>query len=367
MFMNFPKTFGRYQKVINGTLKRYLAKKLKELPSFGNSFVKKQHRLFIQYCLRGGKRLRPILTLAAYRAVGGKDIKKILVPALAFELYHNYTLIHDDIYDEDEKRRNEWANHILLQRWFEKKYPGLSLENTLYKNTATRFGVVAGIINGKYLHTLSSLPILEADILNDKKVAGMKLHQKVSIFDNTGQAIDLGFEKEWKVTEKDYYQMVLCKTGQLFKAAIEWGAILGNANENQRKALRNYAGEIAIAFQIKDDLLDISANGDKGRGVGSDIKKGKKTLLVIHAFKKANPQQKKFILEVLGRTDATTLEIKKVIELFYQLGSVDYCQKIANQRIKKAILYLQETRSSLAKEPLCFFRDLACFMLEREK
>lgn len=365
--MNFSEMLKHYQKIIDKALRIYLEKKLKELPSFGNSFVEKQHQLFAQYCIKGGKRLRPILTLMAYQAVGGQGKKSILLPALAFELYHNYTLIHDDIYDEDEKRRNEWANHILLQRWFEKKYPGLSLENILYKNTATRFGVVAGIINGKYLHTLSSLPILETDISDEKKVAGMKLHQAVSIYDNTGQAIDLAFEQEFKVKERDYYHMVLCKTGQLFQAATEWGAILGEANASQKAALRNYIKEVAIVFQIKDDLLDIAAGGEKGRGLGSDIKKGKKTLLIIHALKKATVEQRKFILEILGNQTTQLSEIRKIIRLLHQLGSVQYCQKIATQRVKKAINHLNQAKPAFLPEPKRFFQDLAFFMLARKK
>jgi len=365
--MNFSKTLKLYQRLIDKALRDYLSQKIKELPSFGNSFVKNQHQLFLTYCLRSGKRLRPILTLMAYRAVGGRDIKKILTPALAFELYHNYTLIHDDIYDEDEQRRGEWASHILLQRWFEKKYGRSLSENILYKNSAARFGVVAGIINGKYLHTLSSLPILESKISDEKKVAGMKLHQAVSIFDNTGQAIDLYFEQASDAREQDYYDMVLCKTGRLFQAVIEWGAILGGAGASQRKTLGKYAEEISIAFQLKDDLLDIDFKGGKGRGIGSDIKKGKKTLLAIQALKKANIQEKKFILRILGNGKATTGEIKKVIAILHKSGSVDYCRRIADLRVKKAIHYLRQARPPLAQDVICFFQDLAYFMAERKK
>lgn len=365
--MNFLKTLKPYQRLIDKALKNYLSQKIKELPSFGSFFVKKQHRLFLDYCLRPGKRLRPILTLMAYRAVGGKDIKKILTPALAFELYHNYTLIHDDIYDEDEQRRGKLSSHVLLQQWFEKKYKEHLSKNLLFKNNAARFGVVAGIINGKYLHTLSSLPILESNISDEKKVAGMKLHQAVSIFDNTGQAIDLYFEQASGVKEQDYCNMVLCKTGRLFQAAAQWGAILGGAGASQRAALGKYAEEISIAFQIKDDLLDIALGGGKGRGIGSDIKKEKKTLLMIRAMKKVKAPERKFILKILGDQEATAGEIKKVIAILHKLGSVDYCQKIASQRVKKAISYLRQARPILAEDAICFFQDLAYFMAERKK
>ncbi len=364
--MDFLQAFERDRAKINKTLNVYLKKRRRELPVFSNEFVWEQHRLLEQYCLRSGKRLRPILTLAAYKAVGGKKEQDILVPALAFELYHNYTLIHDDIYDEDEQRRGETANHVLLQKWFQDRYPARSNSNTLFKNQAARFGVVAGIINGKYLYTISSLPILESKISDEKKTAGMKLHQLVSVLDNTGQAIDLYFEQEKEVGEQDYYNMVLCKTGQLFKASIEWGAILGEATASQKKALSDFGEEIAIVFQMKDDLLDIDEAGGKGRGIGSDIRKGKKTLLMIHALKKASPAQRSIIFKTLGKEKSSESEIKKIISMLKELGSIEYCQKTAQARLKGALARLERARPAFEPEAKNFLSEFASFMLNRD-
>ncbi|HRY52525.1 MAG TPA: polyprenyl synthetase family protein [Candidatus Portnoybacteria bacterium] len=365
--MDFEKTIKKYQKIINKEMDRYLRKTIKGLPNFKNSFILDQYRIFREYCLGDGKRLRPILTLMAYRAVGGKDEKKVVEPALAFELYHNYTLIHDDIYDEDDKRRGKASVHILFEQQFKKDKFNKIAENKLYKNFASRFGAVAGIINGKYLHTISSFPILESNISEAKKVAGMNLHQLVSIFDNTGQAMDLHFEQDEIVSEQDYYNMVLCKTGQLFKSAMAWGAILGDATESQKRALDAYIEEAAIVFQMQDDILDIDSDGGKGRGIGSDIRKGKKTLLVIHALKKANSSQRQQILSVLGKEKASAKEIGAVINLFKKLGSLDYCRQDAQTRLKRAIKYLDAAQPAFESEAKKFFCDLAGFMLERKK
>jgi geranylgeranyl diphosphate synthase type I len=365
--MDFKKTIQCYQILINKSLDAYLSKKIKQLPTFENPFIKQQYRIFKDYCLGSGKRLRPILTLMAYRAVGGKKEKEIIIPALAFELYHNYTLIHDDIYDEDDKRRGKSSVHVLFEQQFRKDNFNKVAKNKLYKNFASRFGAVAGIINGKYLHTLSSFPILEAKISEEKKVAGMKLHQLVSIFDNTGQAMDLHFEQEKIVNEKDYYNMVICKTGQLFKSSVEWGAILGNATLSQKKALARYMEEAAIVFQMQDDILDIDLGGGKGRGIGSDIRKGKKTLLIIHVLKKANLAQKKEILAVLGNEKASATDVKKVISLLHTLGSIEYCKRSAIKRLEKEIKYLDGAKPAFDSEAKKFFCDLAHFMLERKK
>lgn len=356
-----------YRKKIDQALFLYLDKKIKEFPDFSNQHIKEQWRLIKEYCLRGGKRIRPVMTLLGYKAAYGKDEESIFTSALAFELYHNYTLIHDDIYDEDEMRRNRTANHVLFQRWYGKKYDRLGVPTKLYKDKAARFGAVAGIINGKYLHTLSSFPILESDISEDKKILGMKLHQSVSIYDNTGQGMDLGFEEEKFVSEKDYYNMVLCKTGQLFKASLQWGAVLGAGTESQLEHLGKYAQDIAIAFQIKDDLLDIDQKGGKGHEIGSDIKKGKKTLLAIKALSQAGENDKKKILAVLGKPDSSKKDIKEIIDIFYRLGAVSYCNKKALFYAQKAKKELKKAKPALEKEAEKILEELAFYVFERKK
>jgi geranylgeranyl diphosphate synthase type I len=161
--------------------------------------------------------------------------------------------------------------------------------------------------------------------------------------------------------------MVLCKTGQLFKSAVLWGAILGDATLSQKRALAGYIRETAIVFQIKDDLLDIDFLGGKRRDIGSDIRKGKKTLLMIHALKKADKEQRREILGVLGDEKVSDQKIKQTIKLLERLGSIDYCQTVARQRIKKAIKYLDEARPAFDGEAKKFFKNLAYFMLERKK
>jgi len=365
--MEFSFPISKYQRIVNLALKNFLKKNKKILPSFNNYFVQKQHQLVHQYSLNGGKRLRPILSLIAYQATGGRELKKILPAVLAFEFFHNYTLVHDDIYDEDEKRRKRIANHVIFKNWFEKKFPNISSETVLYKNPASRFGVVAGIINGKYLYSLAALAISKADVSIEKKLAGFKILNDVFIYDNTGQAIDLSFEKNFKVKERDYYDMVFCKTAKLFQSAIEWGAVLAGANENQKESLKNYAKEMAIAFQIKDDLLDIASGGEKGRGIGSDIRKGKKTLLIIHGLKKADAKRKKFILKILGNQKALDKDIKKVISWLREMGSIDFCEKKAKEKIKRAIFCLKKANPPLKEKYKKFLEELAFFMLERKK
>lgn len=364
--MDFWKVYETRQESIDRALEGYFRVNLKKLPYFKNPVIKEHYQLLADYCLRRAKRLRPVLTLLAYQAAGGKNIKSILEPALAFELFHNYTLIHDDIYDEDEKRRGEWANHILFQKRFQKMY-GSAGSAKLYSSESERFGVVAGMINGKILHILSLRAILFSKISERMKLAGTELLKEVSLIDNLGQAIDLDFEKEKRVSPEDYRTMVLCKTGQLFSSAAQWGAVLAGASQSQRQALRRYAEYLSITFQIRDDLLDINLDGKKGRDIGSDIKKGKKTLLVIDALQKAGPKEKKLILTNLGNPKAAEPQIKKIIDLLHSLGSVERARQEAFLQMEKGIEALEEARPSFREPHKRHLRALAEYMFNRQK
>lgn len=363
--MNFEQTLIHYQKVVNKELKKFFIS-LKFAES-KNALIKEQIKILRNFCLSPGKRLRPIMAIMAFRGLSDKDEKEIILPALSLELYHNYTLIHDDIYDEDVARRGQPTPHFLFQKWFKKRYEKGFYSGNFYSGSAQRFGVVAGFISGQILRLLVNLPILEFDISSAKKIEIFKLFQSIGIFDNTGQAIDLFFEKENRITEKEYLKMVDCKTGVLFEASMELGAILAGATQNQRKCLKNYAKNLAAAFQLKDDLLDISIGGEKGRGIGSDIKQGKKTLLFIYSLGRANPKQKKLIRKIVGKGKVSNKEIKKVIDLYYVLGAVDYCEKISNQKTKKALFWLNQIRPKLSPNSQKFFEDLAKFVFQRKR
>jgi len=362
-----------YQKIINQNLGKFFdGLKLFESK---NPLIKEQLKLLRKFCLLPGKRLRPILAIVAFKAVSSYSIgsgqtrflKDIFLPILSLELYHNYTLIHDDIYDEDIVRRGKPTCYSLLQKWFKKKYKKIPYSGNLYKNSQSRFGVVSGFIGGKILRTLVNLPIFQSNISFRKKIEILKLFEELDISDNFGQAVDLFFEKENKITQDDYFEMVKLKTGGLFKTSVELGAILDNATHFQRRALKNYAKNLAYVFQIKDDLLDLSIGGEKGRGIGSDIKKGKKTLLLIFSLKKAGLKDKELIFKIIGKEEASVKEIETIIKLYHRLGAVKFCQNIARQKMEKALFWLNKLKSETNQESYRFLKGLIFFVFERKK
>ena len=361
----FERELRRYPKIINRELEKFFNKiKFSEEK---NPLVEKELRILKSFCLSSGKRIRPIMAIMGFRSVSQKKEKEIFPLIISPELYHNYTLIHDDIYDEDTLRRGKLAPHSLLEGWFKKKYKKNVYSGRLYKNGSVRFGVVSGFIIGKILRTLVTLPILYSNISEKKKNEIFKLFEKLDISDSFGQTIDLFFEKEREITEKDYFQMVNLKTGGLFKTSLVLGAVLGEANESQKKYFRNYGENLAYAFQIKDDLLDLSIGGEKGRGKGSDIKQGKKTLLFIRALKKANLKDKKTLLRAIGKEKISEKEIGEVINIFYKTGAVAFCERTAEAKIKRAIFWLNWARPKFNPESRKFLESLAYFMLRRKK
>lgn len=366
MEAKFQKTFEKYQRKTSRLIKGYIDKKIDSLPTFGDEFLEYQHKIAKDIFNAPSKRLRSVMTIFAYLAAGGKDPGKIALPSLAFEIFHNYTLIEDDIYDEDRFRRGRLAPHESFSKWFIKNKKQARYKNVLYSDKNSRFGVVSGFLVGEYLHNLSAVVILESNLDASHKLEGLKLQQRSSLSDNAGQSLDLSLESSDEYSEKQYFVTATCKTSNLFKSSVEWGAILASASASQISALRKYMEEMGHVYQIKDDLLDLDIGGRKGRPVGSDIRKGKKTLLVIHALSHATAEERKFIKKVLGSGKAGEKELGKLIKIFRLRGSIDYCYKAAANKTKKAIAYLEKAEPAFKAEGMYLLTNLAKFSFERE-
>jgi len=215
----------------------------------------------IRYIMKlGGKRLRPMLALLSY-SLYKNDVEKIVTYAVAVEAFHNFTLMHDDIMDKAPLRRGKATVH---EKW-----------NT---NTAILSGDVMLVRVYDFFLSLD----------------GDKLKQVLPLFNQCaaavceGQQWDMDFETKSKVTEKQYIEMIRLKTAVLLGFSLELGALLANASEKDRKALRDFGVNIGIGFQLKDDLLDVYADQKKfGKQVGGDIIANKKTFLLIKALEKA--------------------------------------------------------------------------------
>ncbi|MBN1682395.1 polyprenyl synthetase family protein [Candidatus Bathyarchaeota archaeon] len=278
----------------------------------------------------GGKRLRPFLTLKSCEAVGGDP--DLAIPfAGALEILHNFTLVHDDILDNDPIRRGNPSVHI-------------------------KFGVPLAICAGDLLFAkvFEAMTIYSPKKINNKQIRkSIEIASKATIEICEGQVLDVTFADTEKVSEEDYIFMVSGKTGALFRACAEIGGTIGKGKKSQIKALGKFAYNAGIAFQIVDDILGLTADEKTlGKPTGSDIREGKKTIIIIHAMSKISKKDLRIIRTALGNHRASKSDIENSIELIKNLGSIEYASKRADKYISTAKKQLKKLPDSESKKDL---------------
>ena len=289
--------------------------------------------------LAGGKRLRPSLSMISCEAVNG-DITKVMPLAIALELIHNFTLVHDDIMDKSKLRRNLPTVHV-------------------------RYGERTAINAGDLLFTKSfeSMHRISGDCSVFKNVEFGLIDCTREICE--GQQLDMEYEKRRIVAEEEYLEMVRKKTAVLFQYAAEGGAILGGGTKEEVNALNEYGLNLGIAFQIWDDYLDMSSSEETlGKDIGNDIRNGKKTLIAVHSLNKATRQDKRFLEKTFGNRTASEQDVKQVFNLFKKIGSIGYAKNTAINHCDKAKKALAVLKDTDAKQILM---QLATYSISREK
>ena len=294
----------------------------------------------IEYTLdSGGKRIRPALVLAACNLFS-EDVEKAIPAALAFEVFHNFTLLHDDIMDNSPIRRNKPTVH-----------------NKWNSNTAILSGDAMMIEAYKLL---SDLP---AELL--KKI--LKLFNKTALQVCEGQQYDMEFEIKEIVSEEDYLQMIKLKTSVLIAGALKAGAITGGANEKDAELLYKFGLNLGLAFQIQDDFLDTYGDTSVfGKKTGNDIITGKKTFLLINALQKADNRTSEKIKYLLKNNNISDKEKIKAVVKIYDILEI---KKITENKIKhyhqKALSFLDEV--SCEKKKKTEILNFASQLMKRKK
>ncbi len=284
------------------------------------SFGSKPGSLYdpISYALSvGGKRVRPLLVLLAANMFGG-EVDKSLKPAIGIEIFHNFTLLHDDLMDKSDMRRGMPAVH--------KKWDA---------NTAILSGDAMLIESYRHIASVHS---------------GI-LPQIISLFSQTamevcqGQQLDMDFEKRSDVTESEYIEMITLKTAVLLACSSKMGALLANASLNDAELLYNYGINIGLAFQLKDDLLDVYGDSKTfGKNIGGDIVSNKKTYLLIKALKTSDKKQHSELLKwISAEKFDKTEKIESVKNIYNELN----LKIIAENLIEKYYLAALDCLSSI--------------------
>lgn len=213
----------------------------------------------------GGKRLRPVLVLMACDAVGG-DINRAITPAIGLEMFHNFTLLHDDVMDKADIRRGKPTVHV---KWDD--------------NTA--------ILSGDAMLTMATQLIAQAPA--DVMPQVMDLYNRTAMEIYEGQQYDVDFETRSDVTVDEYIEMIRLKTSVLLGCACKMGALIGGADEATAQLFYKVGENLGLAFQLQDDMLDVW--GDEatfGKAIGGDIMNNKKTFLLINAMQRATGDHK---------------------------------------------------------------------------
>lgn len=280
----------------------------------------------------GGKKFRPALTLLSCQAVGGKP-EKALKAAAAIELTHTFSLIHDDIMDNDDTRRGKPAVH---------------------KVCGEPLAILAGdSLFAKSFELLSQSA--EDNIAYERVVDALQVLTNSCINICEGQALDMAFEDTFNVTKDEYMNMIYKKTGDLITASTTIGAIMGGASSNEIQALRTYGKQIGLAFQIQDDYIDLTGDESIGKPVGSDLVEGKKTLMVVYALEKANKEDHDRLVELLEANDESI--IPEAMEILEKYGAINYARSKAYDCVIESKQALSILPDSDAKDALFKLAD----------
>ncbi len=264
----------------------------------------------------GGKRLRPVLMLLTYNMYK-EDVENIMMQALGLEIYHNFTLLHDDVMDRADVRRGKPCVHKV---WND--------------NTA--------ILSGDTMIVDSFIRMQQCDPAHLPDV--MDVFSRTALEISEGQQYDMEFESRNDVKEEEYLEMIRLKTSVLLACAVKIGALLGDATNEDAALLYDFGEKIGLAFQLQDDYLDVYGDfAVFGKRIGGDILCNKKTYLLIKAFEHANEEQRKELESWISRTEYAPQEkIDAVTRLYNEIGVRELCDQKINMFFQLAEQSLQK-------------------------
>ncbi|MBR1630411.1 MAG: polyprenyl synthetase family protein [Paludibacteraceae bacterium] len=294
----------------------------------------------IEYTLRlGGKRLRPCLTLMAADLYDA-PLESAIPAAMALEIFHNFTLLHDDVMDHADVRRGQPTVH---RRWNE--------------NTAILSGDTMSLCAFRQLDGIAERHLKEV----------LRRFSDMSIQICEGQQYDMDFETRSDVSIDEYMEMIRLKTAVLIASALQIGAVLADAPGSDADALYDFGLHVGLAFQLKDDYLDVYGNpATFGKAIGGDILCNKKTFMLLTAFRLADAPGREALLRLLNDNNSRPQEkIQGVTQIYDNLNVGRHCIDAMEQHLRQALDSLE--RVQLPAERLAPLRDLANRLMQRDK
>lgn len=334
----------RYKEEIDKELKNFLDK---EIENAGISIITKEMvENLKEYILRGGKRIRPILIILGNNCFKEETID-VVKASICVELMQSYLLIHDDVIDKDDLRRG-----------------GPTIHKIYGKKVDDHFGISMAINMGDLASALIGKSITDSDLEDGVKVKVLEKLNGILVQEIYGQTLDITLNREIK--EKDVLQIYRLKTvPYTTEGPLCIGAILGGASKEDIGNLEKFSIPIGLAFQIHDDILGtFGKSKTTGKPNDSDLKEGKKTLLIIKALEKCSEDERKFILKNIGKENLNEEDSTKIREIIEKSGSLDYCRDIAKKYVEEGIKSIE--CMNLRKEGKENLIELAKYIIERD-
>jgi geranylgeranyl diphosphate synthase type II len=294
----------------------------------------------VKYVLSiGGKRLRPVLALMACNLFSDK-IDEAVIPAAGLEVFHNFTLVHDDIMDQAPLRRNLPTVH-------------------------SKWNLNQAVLSGDVMAFIANECFLQAPQRCMAEV--FRIYNRAAIEVCVGQQLDMDFEKAAAVSQDEYLRMIGLKTAALLAASAMIGAVIGGAGEKDAALMYDFGWNLGLAFQIQDDLLDVYGDSRVfGKKPGGDIEANKKTFLFVKAMELASGEHQKRLLELFSKKSIDTeVKVKSVVGIYNELNVKKITEGIADDHINLAISTLE--RTVVAKERKKELLQLAETLAGREK
>ncbi len=323
--LTLPAVFARHQAEIDAEIRSVLDERQSPLYDMMRYHFGWTDDKGLPQCGPNGKAVRPTLCLVACRAVGG-DARRALPAAAAVELVHNYSLIHDDIQDDDRERRHR---------------------PTVWSVWGKPQAINAG--TGMRMLANCALRKLDAPLRTCLHIQSLLDEATIRLIE--GQYLDIGYETRFDITVEDYFEMVGGKTASLFACALEIGSAMGTAQTESIEAFREFGWNLGMAFQVRDDILGTwGQTADTGKPSCNDIRRRKKTLPVVYALQNATGGQRERLLASYRAPSVDEESVHQVLTVLETVGALEESKRLAKS-------FLEDATEALA--PLSLDRDAA--------
>ncbi len=340
-----------YKRKIEDVLDEFFKEKIEYASRFGTE-IKEAVEHLREYTLRGGKRLRAILMIKGYGLLKEEN-EEIVKASSSLELIQSYLLIHDDIMDESELRRNGPTYHKIYEKKFKNKLG----------NYSARFGENMAIIAGDLADAYAKEILLKSNFPEDLKNKAVKKLTEIIEHTGYGQILDIFSSVREDFGVEDLLKVHKLKTAiYTIDGPLQIGAILAGGDEDYLRKISDYAIPVGIAFQIQDDILGLFGEEDViGKPVSSDLEEGKKTLHILYAME--NEEHREYIMSVLGKKNISREELNKVREIVRESGALARAEEFATKLVNDALSALEKIDGrDEAKE---FLRYIANYVVKR--